>query len=506
MKKIKTVLELSSVIKQLKKKNKKIVLCHGVFDLLHYGHILHFNAAKKYGDILIVSITADKYVKKGPGRPLFSEKIRKNFISSLSVVDFVVSSEENTAVKIIKSLKPDFYCKGIEYKDKNDDITGEIVNEVRAIKSVNGKIIYTDEKQLSSSTLINQHLNTFSENQLRFIKILKKNLNFFKIRHALEDCNKLKVLVIGEALIDRYAFCEPLGKSGKDPMLVFKENKVEEYLGGSLAIANNLFPFCKKITVLSSIGENKEYLNFIKNKIRGKIKLKLLYKKNSPTIIKTKFLDSVSYNKVFGINKINDDLLSLEDEKKFIQLLNNEIKKNDLVIVSDYGHGLITKKIASLIVKNSKFLAVNAQINSANLGFHTLRNYKKSDCCVINEKELRYEMRNRNKDIKDLMKSFIKTHKTKNLIVSQGNRGSKILIKNINKVFHLDAFTKTAIDKVGAGDTMLAFLSILLKNKSDPKVALFVSSIAAAISVQNFANKSSIDKISLFKSIDHMLK
>ena len=86
-------------------------------------------------------------------------------------------------------------------------------------------------------------------------------------KDLLDKIKKLKVLVIGETIIDRYFFCEPLGKSGKDPILVFKENKFEEYLGGSLAIARNISPFCKNVTVLSALGEHKEYLRFIKKKL-----------------------------------------------------------------------------------------------------------------------------------------------------------------------------------------------------------------------------------------------
>ena len=222
--------------------------------------------------------------------------------------------------------------------------------------------------------------------------------------------------------------------------------------------------------------------------------------------MKTKYLDSISFNKVFGLNKINGDLMSKIKERKFLKILHKEIIKHDLIIVSDYGHGLITKKIASTLVKKSKYLAINAQINSANLGFHTLNNYKKSDCCIVNENELRYELRNKNDNIEKLMNEFIKTNNSKNLIVTQGNKGSKILSKKIKKIDHIEAFSKGAIDKVGAGDTMLTFISALLKNKTNRVLALFIGSLAAAISVQSFANKNSISKIALLKFISRVLK
>ena len=104
------------------------------------------------------------------------------------------------------------------------------------------------------------------------------------------------------------------------------------------------------------------------------------------------------------------------------------------------------------------------------------------------------------------MNEFVKTNNSKNLIVTQGNRGSKILSKKIKKIDHIEAFSKGAIDKVGAGDTMLAFISALLKNKTNRVLALFIGSLAAAISVQSFANKNSISKIALLKFISRVLK
>ena len=99
--------KLDSIIKnsrQLKKDKKRIVLCHGDFDNFHYGHLKHFEAAKKYGDILIVSITSDKHIKKGLNRPIFDEKQRAEIISSLMIVDFVYIDNNSTAEKIISKL------------------------------------------------------------------------------------------------------------------------------------------------------------------------------------------------------------------------------------------------------------------------------------------------------------------------------------------------------------------------------------------------------------------
>ena len=75
-------------IKELKKQGKKIVLCHGVFDLVHPGHIIHFQEAKKLGDVLVVSITAAEYVRKGPGRPYFDDERWVEFRAGIECLEY----------------------------------------------------------------------------------------------------------------------------------------------------------------------------------------------------------------------------------------------------------------------------------------------------------------------------------------------------------------------------------------------------------------------------------
>ena len=124
--KIKTLEELQKIISELKTAGKKIVHCHGVFDLLHIGHIKHFKEARSFGDVLIVTVTPDEYVKKGPNRPAFTTSLRLEALASLETVDFVAANKWSVAVETIKMLKPEIYCKGPDYKNHDEDTTGKI--------------------------------------------------------------------------------------------------------------------------------------------------------------------------------------------------------------------------------------------------------------------------------------------------------------------------------------------------------------------------------------------
>lgn len=503
--KIFTIEKLQDTLDQ-KRKKKKIVLCHGVFDLLHIGHIKHFEEAKSLGNILIVSLTPDIYVRKGPGRPAFNEKLRLQAIAALHMVDYAVLNSTPTAVNIIKKLKPNIYCKGPDYKDYKNDISGQIQKETKAIRKVGGKRFFTKGVTFSSSKLINNFDNFHSNDHKKLFKKIKSKYSFKKIKKLIDDFKKIKVLIIGETIIDQYVFCEALGKSGKEPVLALRDLKTEEYLGGAAALSRHISSFCKNITLLSMVGEKGEYLSQIRKKLPKNINFKYIKKKNSPTIFKRRFLDHVSRNKVLGVYTINDDILGSNQDKSFSNILKNLVPKYDLVVVSDYGHGFISSKNAKIICKLSKYLALNAQVNAANIGYHSMRNYKNVDCVIVNEKEIQHEMRDRNNKVEFLMKKVSLQRKINNLIVTRGREGALIYNKKDNKFNSCGAFADVVVDKIGAGDAMLSIVALCLKNKMSKELSLLLGSLAAAQSTESIGNKDSVSKYKIIKTLEHLLK
>ena len=345
-KKIININEVEKLANFLKKKKKKIVHCHGVFDLLHIGHFNHFRSAKKFGDVLIVSITPDKFVQKGFNRPYFNAEERLQGLSHLEEVDYTVLNNSPDAVSIIKKIKPHYYCKGKEYKKFKEDITGQIKKEYLAVKSVKGKLVYTDDPTYSSSKILNTSSDIYDERQKNFIEKVKSSTNINLLNEKIEKLKNLKILVVGETIIDKYVFCEALGKSGKEPHLVLRDLSEETYLGGVVAIARSISDFSRKVTVLSMIGKDREYEKVIKKNLAKNTNIKFLYRENCPTIVKKRYIEHISRNKVLGVYSMDDKLLNQKEENKFEKLLLREIKKHDCVIVSDYGHGLITKRLA----------------------------------------------------------------------------------------------------------------------------------------------------------------
>ncbi len=148
--------KLASIIENLKSENKKIILCHGCFDLIHPGHIKYFQAAKKMGDILVVTVTPDEYIDKGKGRPVFNQNLRVESIAALECVDYAAITKYRTAVETLRLLKPDIYVKGQEFENLEDK-TGKIQKEAEVIKEIGAEIRFTHEIVFSSTELINKY-------------------------------------------------------------------------------------------------------------------------------------------------------------------------------------------------------------------------------------------------------------------------------------------------------------------------------------------------------------
>ncbi|TVS10614.1 MAG: cytidyltransferase, partial [Planctomycetaceae bacterium] len=158
--KITSLSEITERLEQPRRESRKVVHCHGVFDLLHIGHIRYLQVARQLGDVLVVTVTADQFVNKGPHRPVFEERLRAEALAALDCVDFVAIHRFPTAMEALRLLRPDIYVKGGEFRDQK---TPELLREEAAAAALGIRVEFIDEFRSSSSYLINQYLSPFSE-------------------------------------------------------------------------------------------------------------------------------------------------------------------------------------------------------------------------------------------------------------------------------------------------------------------------------------------------------
>jgi len=253
--KIKEIEQLSKLLESLRAEGKKIILCHGCFDLLHIGHIRYFSQAKTFGDVLVVTITPDEFVDKGPNRPAFDQNLRAEAVASLDCVDYVAINKWPTAEETLHLLQPDVYVKGSDFKNATDDITGKLAREEKIVHEIGAEMAFTQDIVFSSTSLINRFLSTFPEEIQQYLNIFRTRYALDEIIDLLDKMSSLKVLVIGDTILDDYHYCHPIGISSKDPIVAVQYKSYDIFVGGVLAVANHVANFAQNVSLVTVLGE-----------------------------------------------------------------------------------------------------------------------------------------------------------------------------------------------------------------------------------------------------------
>ena len=304
--KIKSVDDLAVDLDALRAQGKRVVQCHGVFDLLHPGHIRHFEAARAEGDVLVVTVTPDRFVNKGPGRPVFNQRLRAESIAALQSVDYVAIDEWPTAVEAIRRLKPAVYVKGSDYADAGDDLTGKIVDERQAVEEHGGRIHFTAEITFSSSGLLNVHFDVYPEEAQSFLREFRQRHSADEVIGLLRDLKGLRVLVIGDAIIDEYHYVQSLGKSPKELLVTTRYLREEQFAGGILACANHVAGFCDRVDLVTCLGTRDSREEFIRSHLKGNVSPTFFYRDDTGTVIKRRYVEQAFLSKMFEVSFLDD--------------------------------------------------------------------------------------------------------------------------------------------------------------------------------------------------------
>ena len=186
--KIKTLEELKPIVDKARVKSKKIVLSHGIFDFLHYGHIYYLWQAKKLGDILIVSIILDNFVEKGTVKPIFNEKVRASFVAALESVDYVVLCKNFGPWDIIKGVKPNIYAKGEDSLSQLKISDSGLNKDKKLVESFGGTVYFTKSLPIHSAELLKNYSGDFSSGLDSFLAAFKNdNLQVEALRGKNKD-------------------------------------------------------------------------------------------------------------------------------------------------------------------------------------------------------------------------------------------------------------------------------------------------------------------------------
>lgn len=486
---------------KLKKEGKTIALCHGVFDLVHPGHIIHLQQAKQMADILVVSITAAEFVRKGPGRPYFNDEMRLKVLEALECVDYVMLSEGYTVDDIVESVEPDLYIKGEEYAKESEDVTGKITAERELVEQHGGRVAYTTGQVFSSTKLINTALAGLPDDVVKYMESFITKYSMTDIKKYAQKAEKLKVLVIGDVIIDKYTYCEVQGLMSKDTGYSSRMNYSEEYLGGAAAVARHLGSFTENVTLMSVVGNEEEMRLKLFDGLADKMRLKFTYSTEFPTIIKHRYLTRNAkreeYRKIFSVNNIpNPTVYEEEARGEFYKGLAEKIDEFDVVFLCDFGHGLIDDRVRELIQDKARYLVLNCQTNSTNYGLNIITKYTRADAFTLDQKELKLAYP---ADMADECAALEKQggHLNGNGWLTRGAEGAYGI--DGKDIHECPAFTLTVKDTIGAGDAFYSIAGLYAAAGAPTELGTFMGNIAGALGANIVGNKEAVEKVNVLK-------
>ena len=503
----KKILSIDNLLIKLKslRKKKKIALCHGTFDIVHPGHIRHLTYAKLKSDILIASVTSDKYVTKKKEGAYVPDSLRSLNLASLEIVDFVVIDNNLEPLNILSKIKPDYFVKGFEYSKNN--IHPKTKDEIKVLKNFKGKMLFSPGDIIYSSTKI-QNINkpNLSMDRLRAIMESEK-ISFNLLRKTVKNFSKVKIHLIGDIIIDKYNYCNILGQTTKTPTFSIKKNLEKTFIGGAGVVAKHIKNLGSNIVISSIIGKDSNGKLVEKDLKKNNIKSNLIVDETRNTTVKERFWGD-NY-KLLQVDLVDNHPISVSVENKFIKYI--KLIKSDGVIFSDFRHGIFNPVSIRKFTQNINKKAIKIADSQVSNRWGNILDFKNFDLILPNEKEARFSLADQDSGVRQLGTKLYLESKAKYLIMKLGEKGIisfRDEAINPRDFFPIDSFVKNLEDGLGAGDALLAASSLALIVSKNIIISSILGNCAAALACEKKGNDpiSQKDLISKINSIEKEIK
>ena len=500
--------EAPEVCRRLRAEGKKLVQCHGTFDLIHPGHIVHFEEARALGDVLVVTVTAEAFVNKGPGRPYFNDALRLKSLAALEPVDYVVLVPYPAAVEAIECVRPDVYCKGKEYEDPGSDVTGNIRDDVATVERLGGRVAYVGSVVFSSTRLLNRHFDALSAEVKTFCRSVAEECPPARLREHVDSFEDLRVLIVGDIIFDRYTTVGVQGLTSKNRILSGRFLGDDMQAGGALAVFRHVREFTPQVKLVSLVG-TESWVNETLGLYVPQECDEILRVPGFTTIVKQRFVEPVSegteLSKLFAVNFIDGAHPGQDVQEQVCDRIAGQIADYDVVMVADFGHGLLEKPVRELVQEKSPFMSLNCQTNSNNHGFNIInRQYRRTDCFSLDQRELKLACGLRYVDFVAELGALQKTLGARCGWLTRG-AVETIGVNERGESCSCPPFEMSAVDTVGAGDAFWAVSSLAAVKELPLAVATFAGQLAGAQAVRIVGNTEPIRKARFLKGLSGML-
>ncbi len=480
---------------------RRVVHCHGCFDLVHPGHIRHLRFAKAQGDVLLVSVTGDLGVGKGAGRPLIPQELRAENLAELDCVDWVYVEPGATASELLDSVRPDIYIKGREYEFNRDP---RFTAEREAVERHGGRVVFSSGDVVFSSTALiaamDHEADPFHKRLTRLTQ--HEELGAARLGGLIESFRGARVVVVGETILDTYFFCDRPEIAGESPVMTLRPLERRSYDGGAAVIARHAAALGARTTLVTALPDSEAG-----REVRARLIAEGIDVRGVPTAAplaeKQRFL--VGAQKVMKVDSVESVVLDAHEQDRLVSVTSDLCAAGaDAAIIADFGLGLLTPAVLARVCRAARGKAsmVSGDVSGKRASLMEMRGI---DLVCPSEDELRDATRNHGDGLPAVTWEML--HKTgiRSAIVTlgaEGQIGFERLAgasgggggerpgawKTRLRGEHVPALSPHAVDALGCGDALLTVATLALARGGSMLAASYLGAGAASVESRRIGN------------------
>jgi len=483
--KVKTVEELCAAIGP-RPRSQTVVMCHGVFDLVHPGHIRHLVYAKEKADILVASLTADAHITKAQYRPFVPQELRALNLAALEMVDYVVIDPNPTPLENIGRLQPDYFAKGYEYT--NGGVHPNTQKEIEVLRSYGGEILFTPGDIVYSSS----HLIETGPPDIAIEKLLMlmeaEGLSFGRLREIIERFEGKEVHVVGDTIVDSLTYTTMIGGMTKTPTPSVRFDNRVDFIGGAAIVAKHLRAAGAKVTFSTVLGDDALKDFVLEGLASAGVDVLPIIDHARPTTHKNAFVCGD-----YRLLKVDTlDNRSITDAQADEIAAHLQKVKVEAVVFSDFRHGIFNRRtIPGLTnaIPAGAFRVADSQVASR---WGNILEFNGFDLITPNEREARFALADQDTGVRPLAAKLHEQSECRTVILKLGDRG--VLTCRSGKendprtFFVVDSFVERVVDAVGAGDALLAYATLSMLVDPSEVAATILGSMSAALECEADGN------------------
>ena len=468
-------------ISQLTPNKGRIAFVSGKFNVLHPGHIRLLHFAKEISDFLVVGVLGDETEED-----LFlPEDDRLLGVLAVSWVDaaFVLRV---SSVEAVKNLKPDFVVKGKEHEQRENP-------ERAAVEEYGGKLLFASgDSRFSTLSLINLEFQDGSTEPIRreYDYEERHDIDINKLSFLMNRIKKLRVLILGETIIDEYIDCQPIGMSAEDPTIVVSPIEKQQFLGGAGAVAAHASKTTAQVHFVSVLGDDElaDLTRDLSNKYE--IQSNYLVDASRPTTNKRRF--RADGKTLLRVNDLRDHEISKEIQDHVKNRVIELLPKIDLLMFSDFNYGVLPQELVCWVIeqctKRSIPVVADSQ-SSSQVG--DISRYRNCLLVTPTEREARIATRNYRDGLVILAEDLRQNSQFEHVVITLGAEG--ILVHSGEKTDdwvddRISALNQFPRDVAGAGDALFVYTSLGLVAGGTLWESAYLGSMAAAWQVSRVGN------------------